>query len=310
MNRSTPITLTLFLCDDDGRESRAIRDGARWYSFTVHRARMRIEKNRTPFSLIPDLSRKISTRTIVKIDGLATWTTRSLSHCGIIHCGTIMSRSPLPFSLPSQSNSSQMQTNYEEAWLSNDECTYKIVTSDMLSSTQPSRKPKEPSTNVTSDNSTTVNRTYGPLQIRVQKATALTLATGRRSKFVKLEGEAAIKREKRRQKNRESARRLKETRTRVQQDLEQEIDRLEVIGQNLLTEIDSLRTHKDNLEKQLDTKDSIRARCIERTLLSTALSSEVDPQQVQEHMASVQEHPPIKIEPQSPSPPWQLSFQI
>lgn len=94
---------------------------------------------------------------------------------------------------------------------------------------------------------------YGPIRIRVSKKPALTLATGRRSKHLNLEGEEAAKREQRREKNRVAARRLKEKRQTIEEELNEEIKNLEDEQSQLENYLNQLHYKKQQLESELGT---------------------------------------------------------
>ena len=93
---------------------------------------------------------------------------------------------------------------------------------------------------------------YGPIRVRLTRKPAPTLATGRRSKHIKLSGDAAIKREKRREKNRIAARRLKEKRESIEDELQREIELLEHQHFDLQNYLARLRSHKQRLETELN----------------------------------------------------------
>ena len=92
---------------------------------------------------------------------------------------------------------------------------------------------------------------YGPIRVRLTRKPAPTLATGRRSKHITLLGDAAIKREKRREKNRIAARRLKAKRESIEDELQRKIELLENEQMNLQTYLVYLRSHKQRLETEL-----------------------------------------------------------
>ena len=92
---------------------------------------------------------------------------------------------------------------------------------------------------------------YGPIRIRVSKRPTLTLANGRRSKNMNLEGEEAAKREQRREKNRVSARRLKEKRQTIEEELSDEIKHLEDEQVQLESYLSQLQYQKQQLESEL-----------------------------------------------------------
>jgi len=67
----------------------------------------------------------------------------------------------------------------------------------------------------------------GLIDVRMSRKAVPTLETGRRSKHLVLVGEEAARREKRRERNREAARKLKEKRQLVEEELNQKIKDLE-----------------------------------------------------------------------------------
>ncbi|CAF3312188.1 unnamed protein product [Rotaria socialis] len=91
---------------------------------------------------------------------------------------------------------------------------------------------------------------YGPISVRKRHSVAPTLATGRRSKDAIVEGEAAIKRDTRRMKNREAAKTLRQLRNDIEAQLKDRIKELESEECSLLFEIDSLREYKHSLEER------------------------------------------------------------
>lgn len=95
---------------------------------------------------------------------------------------------------------------------------------------------------------------YGPIDVKVCLYDVPTLKTGRRSKFLPLEGDAAIKRELRREKNRELARKLKEKRINIERQLINEINELESHEKNLTKEVRNLKSYKQFLERRYQQK--------------------------------------------------------
>lgn len=89
---------------------------------------------------------------------------------------------------------------------------------------------------------------YGPIIVRKRHTAAPTLATGRRSKYAIMEGEAAFRREVRRMKNREAAKNLKRARESVENQLKTQLNNLESKERELLVEIERLQEYKNNLE--------------------------------------------------------------
>ncbi|CAF1437720.1 unnamed protein product [Adineta ricciae] len=94
---------------------------------------------------------------------------------------------------------------------------------------------------------------YGSIRIRQNRKPAPTIATGRRPKHFVLEGEEAIKREQRREKNRETARRLKEKRQLIEEELDQKLKELKGENSDLETRIQQLQQKKQVLEEEIDS---------------------------------------------------------
>jgi len=108
---------------------------------------------------------------------------------------------------------------------------------------------------------------YGPIIVKINLRDAPTLKTGRRSRFLPLEGDAAAKRELRRQKNRELAKRLKEKRINIEHQLVNQISELESHEKDLTEEVRNLESYKQFLEKRYQqkvstTKEMIRIKPI------------------------------------------------
>ncbi|CAF3791130.1 unnamed protein product [Rotaria magnacalcarata] len=93
---------------------------------------------------------------------------------------------------------------------------------------------------------------YGPLQVRLCRRPAPTIATGRRSKHLVLIGEEAVKREKRREKNREAARKLKEKRQCIEDELSQKLQELQGEHINLQNYLQQLQQRKTNLQEKVN----------------------------------------------------------
>lgn len=81
-----------------------------------------------------------------------------------------------------------------------------------------------------------------------------TLETGRRSKHLVLVGEDAIKREKRRQKNREAARKLKEKRQLIEDELSKKVKELESQQSHLQNHIEHLHQQKQHMIYELNNQ--------------------------------------------------------
>jgi len=105
---------------------------------------------------------------------------------------------------------------------------------------------------------------YGPIIVKVNLRNAPTLKTGRRSRFLPLEGDAAAKRELRRQKNRELAKRLKEKRINIEHQLIHEISELETREKSLTEEVRNLESYKQFLEKRYQQKISTTKEMIQK----------------------------------------------
>ena len=81
---------------------------------------------------------------------------------------------------------------------------------------------------------------------------ALTLKTGRRSKHLVLVGEEAVRREKRRARNREAARKLKEKRQMLEDELNQKLKDLEEQHLNLQKYLRFLQQRKQLLQDTIN----------------------------------------------------------
>ncbi|CAM4929457.1 unnamed protein product [Rotaria socialis] len=93
---------------------------------------------------------------------------------------------------------------------------------------------------------------YGPIQVRLCRRPAPTIATGRRSKHLVLIGAEAAKREKRREKNREAARKLKEKRQCIEYGLSQKLQELQGEHINLQNYLQQLQQRKTNLQEKVN----------------------------------------------------------
>jgi hypothetical protein len=154
--------------------------------------------------------------------------------------------------------------------------------------------------------SSVVTVMYGPINIRVRQGAAPTLATGRRSKFVQLQGEAAAKREIRRKRNREAAKKLKEKRATIEETLTQQIHDYEEQEKRLLLTIQNLRAQKEHLESECQHIISIQERLARSAFKKVEQKRIRLPLSVPVHHESVR----IKEEPRPQSPQWQLLFSI
>lgn len=93
---------------------------------------------------------------------------------------------------------------------------------------------------------------YGPITVRVCQKVAPRLGTGRRSKYLVLFGEEAIKREKRREKNRQAAKRLKEKRQLIENELNSKLKDLENQHSDLQNYLQQLKQQKQNLQTEVN----------------------------------------------------------
>ena len=98
--------------------------------------------------------------------------------------------------------------------------------------------------------STTNTIQYGPIQVHLCRKSAPTLETGRRSKHLVLVGDEAIKRERRREKNRDAARKLKEKRQLIEEELNERLKQLENEHSNLQNYLQQLHQRKSNLQEE------------------------------------------------------------
>jgi hypothetical protein len=89
---------------------------------------------------------------------------------------------------------------------------------------------------------------YGPIQVRLYRRPSPTIATGRRPKHLILTGDEAVRREKRREKNREAARKLKDKRGIIEEELNQKIKELENEHSDLQSHLQQLHQYKQDLE--------------------------------------------------------------
>ncbi|CAF1437703.1 unnamed protein product [Adineta ricciae] len=92
---------------------------------------------------------------------------------------------------------------------------------------------------------------YGPIKIRQIRKPAPTIATGRRPKHLVLVGEEALKRQQRREKNREAAKKLKERRQMIEQELGQKLKELEGEHSTLQSYLQQLQQRKTNLQSEI-----------------------------------------------------------
>ncbi|CAF1176324.1 unnamed protein product [Rotaria sordida] len=224
----------------------------------------------------------------------------------------------LPSLPPPSTPNNTSEMSYEE---SPDECSYSIMTIHK----QDIHKNLSSNVNISDDDNNKSNDSqcfipkpprilkYGPINVTVRPSAAPTLATGRRSKFTKLEGDAAMKREIRRKRNREAARKLKEKREFIERQLEKEIRELESTERNLLLKVKNLELYKEQLEIQHQQIISFQEKLTQKTM-STLKQVERN-RQIHQNVPVHYNDAHIKQEPrpQSPrpqSPQWQLLFSI
>lgn len=98
---------------------------------------------------------------------------------------------------------------------------------------------------------------FGPIKVKPRKKPALTLATGRRSKYEPLSPEEEHKRDVRRARNRAAAERVRISRLNVEQELQGQINTLEHQEKALLNNLQVLQYQKVNLETRLSTHANI-----------------------------------------------------
>ena len=221
----------------------------------------------------------------------------------------------LPSLPPPSLSTDNIKVLYEESVLSNDDCSYCVMTMNETDSTtnSPVNSSTDDQNQSTSDEhrkeGDCVTVAYGPITIRVRQSKPPTLATGRRSKFLQLEGDAAAKRDLRRKRNRDAAKKLKEKRFIIEQQLQKDIDELESKGQALESRIKVLETHKDELDRQYKYVLGIREK-ITKTTSSTLKHIEYSRPQLHQSVPIHRNGTTVKEEPRSPSPQWQILFRI
>lgn len=103
---------------------------------------------------------------------------------------------------------------------------------------------------------------FGPLKVRQRKKPALTLATGRRSKYETLSPEQEQKRNIRRERNRAAAERVRLSRLNIEQQLQNQIGVLKTEEEKLLNNLHVLQYQKLNLETRIITHEKM---CSNRT---------------------------------------------
>jgi len=118
--------------------------------------------------------------------------------------------------------------------------------------TQNSISSTESNDNEVSSSSLSNKIQYGPISVRLCRKPAPTIATGRRSKHLVLYADEAIKREQRREKNREAARKLKEKRQLIEEELDQKVRELQGEHSELKNCLQELQQKKQILQQEMD----------------------------------------------------------
>ena len=192
-----------------------------------------------------------------------------------------------------------ISVEYEQFSTSNDECSNDTTLSIHDAESSNSSKAEKQQ-----NSGRTYVQYYGPILIRKRQSIAPTLATGRRPKNVKYEGDEAIKRDIRRMKNRESAKNLKKLRDDIAHNLESKIDELELEERELNTSVHVLRSYKAYLERRCEESLSNHNLTSPTIIVSPLQTNPVQLYDDQHYQVE------FKEERTSPSPPFQLSFSI
>jgi hypothetical protein len=222
---------------------------------------------------------------------------------------------PSPPPAPPSPVYTKIEISHEDPILSREDCSYCNAMSDEMDSTTNSSF----NSNINDDNISKNYKSFTPensMSVPTyqspskRRQSAPTLETGRRSKFLQLDGIEAVRREARRTRNREAARKLKIKRSQVEEQLKKEIDDLESKEQALLLSIKNLDSYKTELETQYRKIVSIQER-LALTASSTLKHIQHNRLRIHESLPSHQNNSDVKHEPRSPSPPqWQLFFSI
>lgn len=93
---------------------------------------------------------------------------------------------------------------------------------------------------------------YGPISVQYRRKPAPTLETGRRSKNLILVGDEAARRDKRRERNREAARKLKEKRVLIEEELNRTLKDLQGQHADLQKYLRFLHQRKQLLEDAMN----------------------------------------------------------
>lgn len=125
--------------------------------------------------------------------------------------------------------------------------------------------------NYSSHDNTEVIIEFGPIKVKPRRKPALTLSTGRRSKYEILAPEDDQKRDVRRARNRAAAERVRINRLNIEQELQREINQLEIQEQQLHHTIQMLHHQKVHLQTRIVTHEKV---CFSiQTNLNTIVSS-------------------------------------
>jgi DNA anti-recombination protein RmuC len=123
----------------------------------------------------------------------------------------------------------------------------------LTNSTTPSYSTQTSNVSIGSNDSEACNTVeYGPITVRLCRKSAPTLENGRRSKHLILVGDEAAKREKRRERNRDAARKLKEKRQQIEEELNEKLKQLESEHSNLQNYLQHLHQRKQNLQTEVE----------------------------------------------------------
>ncbi|CAF0748633.1 unnamed protein product [Adineta steineri] len=150
---------------------------------------------------------------------------------------------------------------------------------------------------------------YGPIKVRVSTRPTPTLQSGRRSKFAELDAEASAKREFKREKNRQVARKLKEKYLNIESELLEKLNELESGEKELIEKVNNLTSYKEFLTNRCQQQIKAQEEIIEKAS-SNSSQEKNQSQQTQKHIFIQREFKSEPIEPRSPSPNWQLHFSI
>ncbi|UJR10716.1 hypothetical protein I4U23_014906 [Adineta vaga] len=141
---------------------------------------------------------------------------------------------------------------------------------------------------------------YGPIQVRSYEKQVPTIATGRRPRDLVLDGDEAMKREKKRQRNREAARKIKEKRQSVEVELDHQLKTLENEHSNLQIYLHRLQQTKETLQKEVNdlgiiSLDDLTAEDYEDLYASLNLDDDEDLFDESIETKNIMEYGPVKI---------------